>query len=167
MNNVVLIGFMGTGKSTVGKKIAERLGFSYIDTDEVIEKTEKKKISEIFNEYGEKYFRDLETEVIKTLQDYDHFIIATGGGMVLRDENVKMLKALGPLVLLYTNPDVIFERIKSVQNRPLIEEDKLDKIKEILKQRDPIYSKVADFKVDTSLLAIDEVVDIILKELKK
>src|SRR3989339_1091844 len=164
MNNVVLIGFMGTGKSTVGKKIAERLGFSYIDTDEVIEKTEKKKISEIFNEYGEKYFRDLETEVIKTLQDYDHFIIATGGGMVLRDENVKMLKALGPLVLLYTNPDVIFERIKSVQNRPLIEEDKLDKIKEILKQRDPIYSKVADFKVDTSLLAIDEVVDIILKE---
>ena len=158
---------MGTGKSTVGKKIAERLGFSYIDTDEVIEKTEKKKISEIFNEYGEKYFRDLETEVIKTLQDYDHFIIATGGGMVLRDENVKMLKALGPLVLLYTNPDVIFERIKSVQNRPLIEEDKLDKIKEILKQRDPIYSKVADFKVDTSLLAIDEVVDIILKELKK
>ncbi|OGC07923.1 hypothetical protein A2230_04100 [candidate division WOR-1 bacterium RIFOXYA2_FULL_36_21] len=168
MSNIVLIGFMGTGKSDVGKKVAEQLGFSYLDTDEVIEKTEKKKINDIFKENGERYFRDLETEVIRTLQDYDRFVIATGGGMVLRPENVQMLKQIGPLILLYTKPEVIFERVKFVKNRPLIEEgDKQERIREILKKREPLYEKVADYKIDTSNLTIDKVVKKVIEYFKE
>ncbi|OGC39653.1 hypothetical protein A2526_06255, partial [candidate division WOR-1 bacterium RIFOXYD2_FULL_36_8] len=146
----------------------EQLGFSYLDTDEVIEKTEKKKINDIFKENGERYFRDLETEVIRTLQDYDRFVIATGGGMVLRPENVQMLKQIGPLILLYTKPEVIFERVKFVKNRPLIEEgDKQERIREILKKREPLYEKVADYKIDTSNLTIDKVVKKVIEYFKE
>src|SRR3990167_4969688 len=110
--NIILIGFMGTGKSEVGKKLAAELGINYLDTDELIEKTEKQRISEIFKPKGEEYFRDLETKVLKTLQDYDNFVISAGGGIILREENVKSLKNIGPLILLWAEPEVIHERIK-------------------------------------------------------
>jgi shikimate kinase len=95
--------------------------------------------------------------VIKTLQDYDNFVISTGGGMVLREENVKMLKDLGPLVLLWAEPDIVFERVKDETHRPLIEEEeKKKRIEQILGSRKEIYHKAADLKVDTSQHSIEE-----------
>lgn len=158
--SIVLIGFMGVGKSEVGKAAAERLGYSFLDTDELIEKSEDKEISRIFKENGEEYFRGLETEVLETLQNYDDFVLSTGGGIVLKEKNIGLLKGMGPLVLLTARPEVIFERIKSVNNRPLLETgNKEDKIKEILSVRDPIYNKAADLTIDTSDKKIEEIVE--------
>jgi len=168
--NIILIGFMGVGKSEVGRRLSERLGYHFLDTDALIEETEEKKISEIFDEKGEKYFRDLETEVIKTLEDYDEFVISTGGGIVLREENVKILKELGPLILLSSAPHVIYQRLKDETDRPLLKETeevpssrskevKLDKINELLSKRNPIYDKIADHKIDTSERTPSEVVE--------
>ncbi|MFA4966811.1 MAG: shikimate kinase [Candidatus Margulisiibacteriota bacterium] len=162
--NIILIGFMGVGKSEVGRGLAARLGMEFIDTDELIEGTEEKKIAEIFAEKGEEYFRDLETEIIKTLEDYDNFVISTGGGIVLREENVKMLKEIGPLVLLTSRPEAIFERLKDAKDRPLLEKgDKMENISQILGKRNPVYEKAADFKVDTSDIAPEKAVEEIAK----
>jgi len=166
--NIILIGFMGVGKSEVGRSLAARLNMNFIDTDEIIEKTEGMKISQIFEKNEEPYFRDLETEVIKTLEDYDNFVISTGGGVILREENVKMLKEIGPLVLLTSKPEIIFQRLKEAKDRPLLMSgDKMEKIKGILDFRNPIYEKVANFKVDTSNIAPDAAVEEIIKWIKR
>lgn len=155
--NIILIGFMGTGKSAIGHKLAKELGMNYLDCDELIEKTEKMSISDIFAKKGETYFRDLETEVIKTLQDYDDFVLATGGGMVLREENVKMLKEIGPLVLLWAEPKTVFERVRHETHRPLLNvAEPMAEIKKILDLRKPIYYHAADHIVNTTKLTIDE-----------
>jgi shikimate kinase len=165
--NIILIGFMGSGKSAIGHKLARELGMDYLDTDEIIEKTEKISINDIFGRKGEPYFRNLETEVIKTLQDYDNFVISTGGGMVLREENVKMLKEIGPLVLLWADPEVVCQRVKRETHRPLLNvSDPKAEIKKILDYRTPIYNKVADLKVDTSKLNVGEAVAKIIQWLK-
>ncbi|OGC03633.1 hypothetical protein A2276_07175 [candidate division WOR-1 bacterium RIFOXYA12_FULL_43_27] len=158
--NIILIGFMGSGKSAVGQKLAERLSMQFLDTDPLIEKTEKMMIPDIFEKKGEKYFRDLETEVVKTLQDYDNFVVATGGGMILRDENVTMLKRLGPLILLWVDEETVFKRLEQTNNRPLLRRD-------LLEQRKPAYEKAADFKIDTTALSVDQVVEEIVKWIKK
>jgi len=166
--NIILIGFMGVGKSEIGRGLAARLGINYIDTDETIEKTEGRKVSEIFEKDGEPHFRDLETEVIKTLEDYDNFVISTGGGIVLREENVKMLKEIGPLVLLTAKAEVIYRRLKEAKDRPLLEQgDKMEKIVEILDARYPAYEKAADFKVDTSNIIPEAAVEEIIKWIKR
>jgi len=165
--NIILIGFMGSGKSSVGRKLAKDLGMDYIDSDELIEKTEKMKINDIFAKKGEAYFRGLETGVIKTLEDYDNFVISTGGGMVLRQENVKMLKNIGPIVLLWADAEVVYGRIKNQTHRPLLQvPDPKAEIGKILDIRKPIYNQVADFKVDTAQLSIDETVERIKAWLK-
>jgi shikimate kinase len=165
--NIILIGFMGAGKSAVGHKLANELKMDYLDCDELIEKTEKTSINEIFEKKGEKYFRDLETEVIKTLADFDNFVIATGGGMVLREENVKLLKQIGPLILLWADSGVVYQRIKEQTHRPLLKvADPRAEIKKILDYRAPIYNKVADLKVDTSKLNVEESVREIMEWLK-
>jgi len=155
--NIILIGFMGSGKSAVGHKLAKELTMDYLDCDEIIEKTAGMSISDIFAKKGEPYFRDLETEVIKTLQDYDNFVIATGGGMVLREENVKMLKEIGPLILLWAEPKTVYERVKKQTHRPLLNvAEPMAEIKKILDFRQPIYYQAADHIVNTSKLTIDE-----------
>ncbi|MFH1684441.1 MAG: shikimate kinase [Candidatus Margulisiibacteriota bacterium] len=165
--NIILIGFMGSGKSAVGHQLAKDLQMDYLDCDELIEKTEKMSINDIFAKKGEPYFRDLETEVIKTLGEYDNFVLATGGGMVLREENVKMLKEIGPLVLLWANPETVYQRVKKETQRPLLNvPDPLAEIKKILDKRTPVYDRVADFKVDTSKLDVAECVKGISKWLK-
>jgi shikimate kinase len=165
--NIILIGFMGVGKSAIGHKLAQELGMDYLDTDELIEKTEKMSINDIFEKKGESYFRDLETEVIKTLEDYDNFVISTGGGMVLREENVKMLKETGPLVLLWADPEIVYQRVKQETHRPLLNvPDPKAEIKKILDYRMPIYNRAADFKVDTSKLNVSEAVSGIMQWLK-
>ena len=165
--NIILIGFMGSGKSAVGRLLAKQFGMDYLDTDALIEKTSRMKISEIFAVNGESYFRGLENEVVKTLQEYDNFVISTGGGMVLREENVKMLKEIGPLVLLWAEPEVIYKRVKSQTQRPLLNvADPMLEIRNILNSRSAVYNRVADFKVDTSAVSINEVGETIKKWLK-
>jgi shikimate kinase len=165
--NIILIGFMGVGKSAVGRLLAKELKMSFLDTDELIEKTEGRTITEIFKTEGEEYFRNLETEVLETLQDYDNFVLSTGGGMVLREENVSLLKAMGPLILLWAPPEVVWERVKNETHRPLLNvPDPQAEIKKILEFRTPIYEKVADFKVDTSNKSEERVAQEILTWLK-
>lgn len=162
--NIILIGFMGSGKSAVGHQLARELGMDYLDTDEVIERTEKTSISRLFAGKGEAYFRDLETEVVRTLEDYDNFVISTGGGMVLRDENVRLLKEIGPLVLLWADPGVIHERVRKQTHRPLLKvKDPRAEISRILGKRAPLYKKVADHVVNTDKLDVDGCV----KEIKE
>ena len=164
--NIVLIGFMGSGKTEVGKQLAQNLGWNFIDTDTIIEKTEKKSIADIFANPGEKYFRELESKTIATLADYSNFVISTGGGIILKQENVTTLKSMGPLVLLAVKPAVVIKRLRGDKSRPLINTaDSASKIKEILRKRTPIYNSVADLVIDTTNLSIDQVVHEVLEEL--
>lgn len=157
---------MGVGKSEVGRALAGKLKLNLLDTDELIEKTEGRKISDIFAKEGEGHFRELETEVLKTLADYDNFVLSTGGGIVLKDENVELLKTLGPLILLTAREEVILDRVKSTEDRPLLSGDKAQKIKEILSTRNPIYNKVADFTVETSDITPETAADRIIEYVK-
>jgi shikimate kinase len=149
--NIILIGFMGSGKTTIGHLLARELKMNFLDTDELIQKTDGRTINEIFKNEGEVYFRELETEVIKTLQDYDHFVLSTGGGIVLRAENVALLKTMGPVILLWADAEVVFERVKNEKHRPLLNvaDPKAEMVK-ILESRELIYNRAADYKVDTS-----------------
>lgn len=157
--NIVLIGFMGSGKTVIGKKLAEQLCLTLVDTDEMIEKDAGITINEIFEQKGEDHFRDLETQTISKLLGSDDYVIATGGGMVLREENVKMLKELGPLVLLWASPKAVYKRVEGQTHRPLLNvPDPVGQITRILEQRTPTYERVADFKVDTSKMTVDEIV---------
>ncbi len=166
-NNIILIGFMGTGKTVAGKRLASLLEFGYLDTDTLIEKTEGKAISDIFAQKGEEYFRSVETRVLDTLGQYNNLVISTGGGIVLREENVKKLKELGTIVLLTAGPDTIIERLKDDESRPLLKTpDRRKKIDEILSERNPIYEAAADFEIETSDISADEVARQIIKETK-
>jgi shikimate kinase len=159
-SNVVIIGFMGVGKTELSKALSVRLGMKYMDTDSMIESEEKRSISDIFERDGEGHFRDLETKLLDKLAGIEGHVISTGGGMVLRDANVKKLKGLGPLILLKSKPEIIEKRLLGAKNRPLLDEgDRGGKIRNMLKDRSPIYDRVADFSIDTSELSIDAAVD--------
>ncbi len=158
---------MGSGKSSVGKALAKRLNFEFLDTDELIEGAEKKKIGRIFEENGEEYFRALETDTLKTLASYDGFILSTGGGIVTRRENVDLLKELGKVVLLWAEPEEIYKRVGREKHRPLLNvDDPQAEIVKLLERRRPSYQAVADLTIDTTRLSVAEVVEKITKELQ-
>jgi shikimate kinase len=165
--NIILTGFMGTGKSTVGKIISERLNLNYVDIDDLIEKTVGMKISEIFNRFGEERFRDIETEMVKLITKKKGQVISTGGGVVLRDENLYYLKSSGIVFCLTASPDTIFERIKDGKNRPLLQgSNQKEMIIELMTKRKPYYKK-ADLMIDTDSLTAEKVAEIIIKEYKR
>lgn len=165
--NIVLTGFMGTGKSQIGKRLAKELRMSYLDTDELIEEREKDSISAIFKKRGEKYFRGLETKVVKEVALLDNYVISTGGGVVLGEENIRVLKKNAFVICLLASPQVIFERTKGNEKRPLLEVNNQKKrIGELLELRKPYYER-ADFSVDTSTLSSEEVVGKIVEFLEK
>ncbi|MEK6689782.1 MAG: shikimate kinase [Nitrospirota bacterium] len=164
--NIVLIGFMGTGKSEVGKELAKMLGYKFIDTDELIEKREGIPVSEIFDKYGETYFRKIESEIIKDVSVMENVVISTGGGAVIRSENRMNLKRNSITICLTASPEVIYERTKDYDNRPLLKtDDTYMRIKELLKEREPYYSE-ADIKIDTTQLEAQKVVETIMKEMR-
>ncbi len=166
VKNIVLIGFMGTGKTVVGKALAEKLGLQFIDTDDLIEEEVKMAISEIFSKYGEEYFREIEKKVVEKISKLKNLVIATGGGMVVRPENIKNLKKNGVIICLTAEPEVILSRIKEETHRPLLRAgDPLKKIEELLAQREKGYRQ-ASIIIDASNLSTEEIVSKILEKIR-
>jgi len=166
--NIILIGFMGVGKTETGRLLAKKLKMTYIDTDAIIENERGMTINEIFDKKGEENFRDMETTLIGKLAKIEGHVVSTGGGMILRPDNVKKLKEMGPLVLLWADPGTVFERVKEAGTRPLLNAgDQKAKIKEILEFRAPIYKGIADLEVDTSRLSPEEASNRIIKFVKE
>ncbi|MDI6786509.1 MAG: shikimate kinase [bacterium] len=163
MKNIVLFGFMGTGKSSIGKILAERLDMSFLEMDEIIEKENKMTISDIFEKYGEAYFRELEKDLIERISKNNSCVISTGGGVVLNEENVELLQKNGILISLMAKEEVIYKRVKNETHRPLLKtKNGLQKIREILNHRRPFYEK-AGFCIDTSNMSKNEVVEKIIE----
>lgn len=140
---------MGTGKTEISKELKKLLGWDFIDVDAEIEKTQNMKVSEIFKNFGEPKFREMEKDKIEDISKKKNSIISTGGGAVLKEENVSALRRNGVIVCLTANPETILKRTANNSDRPLLQVDNpLEKIKELLKIRKPYYEK-ADITIDT------------------
>ena len=147
--NIAIIGFMGTGKTTVSSALSKITGLKEIDVDAYIVEKAKMSISEIFEKYGEEYFRNLETESLREIANNKNQIISCGGGAVLKDENVDILKNSGTIVLLTATPETIFDRVKDHTHRPILNNDmSLSHVKSLMEKREPRYQSVADIKVN-------------------
>lgn len=157
MKNIVLFGFMGTGKTSVGKALAQELGMQFLDMDHIIEEREGRTINDIFATDGEPYFRELEFNLVKELSQREGLVIGTGGGVVLNEENIKSFASTGLCVCLNAAPEEILRRLESDGSRPLLAEgDKLQKIRDILDSRQALYAKVPE-QIETSGMTVAEV----------
>lgn len=147
--NIVLFGFMGCGKSTVGAELARNTGRELVDTDTLIEQAEGMSISEIFARHGEPYFRDLEHRICCELADRERLIISAGGGALTFRRNIDALRRGCDLVLIDVPPEVIYTRLKNDTTRPLLQcGDKMAAIRELYARREAIYREAADFTVN-------------------
>lgn len=164
--NIVLIGFMGTGKSTVGRILARRLKRSWVDVDQKIEEAENRKIAEIFEKDGEAHFRLLEKEAIQKIASGTHLVITTGGGAVLDPENRTLLKKNGFLIALSAAPETIFQRVRQSRHRPLLKDDLLTEIRRLLAEREPFYRQ-SDCTFSTDGKTALQVAEIIEAALEK
>jgi shikimate kinase len=163
MKNIILTGFMGTGKTAVGRRLAMLLNMELIDVDTEIEKSQQMTINEIFRQVGEPRFREIETEMIQKLSERKDVIISTGGGAVLKQKNMDALRKQGIIICLMASPQTILKRTSHNSNRPLLKvEDPFEKIKELLNFRKPFYEK-ADILIDTEdktpLQIAEEIID--------
>jgi cytidylate kinase len=166
--NVILIGMMGSGKTTVGHMLAARTGMEFIDLDELVERRAGMSIAEIFQQQGEAGFRQLESEVLAEVATTGHAVIATGGGIVLSAENRRRLRELGLVVWLDAPPEVLVERIGDDPSRPLLSRTQpLKKLTQLLHERRDLYAETSDIHLDTTELTLEEIVDRILDELEK
>jgi len=157
MKNIILVGFMGTGKSVVGKKLAAKLDKDFIELDDMIESKEKMSIKDIFEKKLEPYFRQVEKEAVKEAAKRENVVISAGGGAVMDEENFKNLKNSGIIICLKASPDTILKRTKNLKTRPLLNvSDPKKQIEELLKKREPYYNK-ADFSINTDDLTIEQV----------
>lgn len=161
MGNVILIGFMGCGKTTVGLKLSYRLRRAVIDTDKEIEKDEGCSISEIFEKEGEEAFRNKETACLKKLTETTNDkIVSVGGGLPMREENRELLHKLGQVVYLKAKAETIYERLKYDTTRPLLQgEDPQDKINRLLMARASYYEQAADVIIDVDEKSFDQILD--------
>ncbi|NSL50357.1 shikimate kinase [Calidifontibacillus erzurumensis] len=157
MKSLFLTGFMGSGKTTIGKQLAEKLSLPVIDTDEFIENQLNKTIREIFETEGEKKFREYEKHFLK-LVPTENTIVTTGGGIILAEENRAWMREKGYVIYLHCEPDEIIRRLKDDQTRPLLDGDKENNIRTIFSQRLPLYNE-ADLKIDTMNKNPDEIVE--------
>lgn len=161
---IVLIGFMGSGKSSAGRELAARTGWPRYDTDEMVAARYGMSIAEIFAQHGEEAFRDAETEALAQVPERPA-IVATGGGIVLRAENVEHLHRFGVIVHLTADEETLFERASRRKTRPLLQTENPRKtFSEMLRVRELLYRQVADVTVDTSELRHEEVADRIMEE---
>ncbi|MCU0651540.1 MAG: shikimate kinase [Candidatus Omnitrophica bacterium] len=167
MNNIYLVGFMGTGKTSVGYELAKKIKQQFIDLDSLIELREKKLIADIFAEKGEPYFRKVEKQALKEVAKEKGFVVATGGGIVINPENIKIMKETGMLICLSASPEVILKRVSGLDLRPLMNvKDPKKQIELLLKLRAPYYA-LAGKTIDTSKLSVGRVVQNIIKVISK
>jgi len=158
MRNIVLVGFMGTGKSAVGKLLAKKLNMDFSELDEQIEIREKMSIKDIFETKGEPYFRMVEKEVVKEASSRKNTVISAGGGAIVDGDNFKNLKHSGTIICLKASPETILKRTKDLKTRPLLNvSNPKEQIEELLKKREAYYNK-ADFSIETDNLSVGEVV---------
>lgn len=166
--NIVLIGFMGCGKTTLGKKLSMRLKYSFIDMDRYIEHRVGITVAQIFEEKGEPYFRDLEKKAVEQLSREYGNIIATGGGIIKNGDNMHMLKQTGIVVYLKATPEHIFRNIANDDTRPLLQGgDKLEKIRILMEERRELYEKYADVTVNVSPGNVNQITERIARELER
>lgn len=165
MKRIVLMGFMGAGKTTIGRQLAKTLNCEFIDTDECIEKEQGRKISDIFAEDGEAAFRDMETDLLERLQmREDKFVLSIGGGMPVREENRALLRSIGNVVYLKTSKEEIIRRVSGDTNRPLLQGGALEeKVTSLMNVREQIYIETAHKQVLTDGKSPQELV----QEIKK
>lgn len=162
MDNIILIGFMGTGKSTVGRLLAEKLGMRFVDMDQLIEERERRSISEIFAVDGEQHFRALESDLVRELALESGLVIATGGGVVLDPRNIETFERCGLVVCLNASPETILARVESDNCRPLLEHgDKLARIESMLDSRASHYAQV-EHQIDTDGLKPESIAVLIV-----
>ena len=166
--SIVLIGMMGAGKSCVGRCLQQRTKLALVDTDDMVASKFGISIPEIFSKYGEQDFREAETQALRELAPAKPTIVVTGGGIVLRERNVDVLKRLGVIVWLDGNKETLFERTSRARTRPLLQgENPRETFTQLLQLRLPLYAKVAHIRVDTSVLTDEEVTVAILSKLRK
>ena len=165
---IVLIGFMGAGKSSIGRTLARMTGRPRFDTDEIVAARFSLTISEIFKTHGEEKFREAETAALRELSEKSGAVVVTGGGIVLRPEYVELLRALGTVVHLRADEETLFRRISRRDSRPLLRtENPRATMGELLRVRLPVYQEVADVDVDTSNLTHEQVAKRILKKIEQ
>lgn len=169
MEHVILTGFMGCGKSSLGVKLSYKLRMALIDTDKEIEREQGTSISGIFADKGETYFRQLETEYIERLKERKSpYVVSVGGGTPLRQENRELLKELGMVVYLRVKPQTVYERLKDDTTRPLLQgHNPQEKIERLMKERAPFYEEGADMMIDSDELETEEVLRKIVHYYKK
>jgi shikimate kinase len=162
--NVILIGFMGSGKTSVGTRLAQRLTYQFCDTDQMLEARAGDTINRIFSYHGEEYFRNMETDFLKEISaGMNQTVLATGGGLPLREQNSKLLKEIGYVVLLKASKETTINRLIGDTSRPLLKGDVLEhKVERMLEIRTPIYEKAAHKIIATDNRTIEEIVNFIM-----
>ncbi len=163
MKNIYLVGFMGSGKSTIGNILAQKLNMKFVDVDTEIEKKEDMKISDIFKEKGEPYFRELEKKEIEKLTQKENLVVSTGGRLGADLENMKKMKKTGIVIWLDVPLNIILERCKNDQNRPLLQQS-IEDLKKLYENRKKVYS-IADIHINVTNQTPEEIVKEILKRL--
>ena len=164
--NIVLIGFMGAGKTTVSEYLRDTYGMEVVEMDQVIAEREGMTISDIFSVHGEEYFRNLETNLLKELQSRKNTVISCGGGAVLREENVVEMKKNGCVVLLTVTPETVYERVKDSDGRPILKGRKnINDIMELMEKRKGKYEAAADVMVATDGMTIQDICEEMMKKL--
>ncbi len=159
VRSIVLMGFMGTGKSEVGRRLAQRLGRAFVDTDQLVEERAGKRVAAVFADDGEPAFRALERDAVVDAVGRGGTVVAVGGGAVLDPENVRRLRDAGVLVHLTARPEAILKRVGDAASRPLLRDDPRATVTRLLAERGPMYAAAADVTVDTSDRSADEVVE--------
>lgn len=169
MDNIILIGFMGCGKTSVGEQLAKKINFTFCDTDLIIEKESKKSISNIFSTEGEEYFRKLETKTIENLQgNLSQSVLSVGGGLPIREGNGALLRQLGCVVYLETSKKTILSRLQGDTTRPLLAGNDADKrVEKLLRIRTPIYESTAHIKVVTDDRPFEDIIKEIITRCSK
>ncbi len=167
MGNIYLVGFMGTGKTVVGRELSRKNKLRFVDLDELIELKEGRNIPDIFSKKGESYFRRLEKRVLKEVSRENKFVVSCGGGIVIDEENIRTMRETGLIVCLKATPSVILRRTRGVGCRPLLDvNNPKERIELLLKLRAPYYAK-AHKTINTSRLSIPQVVKEVGKLIKK
>lgn len=166
-NNIFLIGFMGAGKSTIARTLQAQYDMKLVEMDEQIESEEGMKISEIFAQKGEVYFRSLETQLLESMQHQEYTVVSCGGGVPMRECNVEAMRKSGKIVYLSAKPETIYERVRHFHTRPLLEGNmNVDYITQLMDMRMPKYLSAADLIVETDGKQAEEISEEIVRKVK-